>query len=147
MDFLRKKIRNYKYTQKGNKDTVQCSDDGSSEDTAQVAPQRSVNALTKEGIQSINSLNGKACNEALNRKKSAKGKQKNQPSAEEIKEGLHFLKNAVATEENPETIETQLIVTAAHRREMVKVNKLDFLEHFPILFTNPEFVSGLLIYF
>lgn len=47
----------------------------------------------------------------------------------------------IVTDKNIEDIQLALMLTAGQRRKMVKISKLDFLEHFPILFTHPEFVS------
>lgn len=123
MGFLDKKIRNQKYRNKENQKSKKQSN-RLSVDENQVTPQRSSNVTNTP-----------------NRNSYAKGNRKSRANEMDIKSGLQFLKSVVVTEKNTENIHSVLIITAAHRREMMKVDKFDFLEHFPILFTNPDFVS------
>lgn len=64
-----------------------------------------------------------------------------EPSDVQINDDLKFLKTVVVSEKTTDTIKLKLSSTANHRKEVVKIENLDFLEHFPIFFTNPEFVS------
>lgn len=54
---------------------------------------------------------------------------------------LNLLKTLVVSSDNVELIKTILSETAQHREKMIKDASLEFLEHFPMFFTHPEFVS------
>lgn len=60
---------------------------------------------------------------------------------DQIEEDLMILKTIVCSDENAEEIKRVIKSTAKHRTEMSKTPEMDFLENFPIFFTNPEFVS------
>lgn len=61
---------------------------------------------------------------------------------EEIDEIIKFLQNVVVDDKNIELVKSKLVASAARRMEMVKIPKLDFLEHFPPFFFRPELVCN-----
>lgn len=57
-----------------------------------------------------------------------------------IEEDLLFLKTTVLNESTMFLIKDKLIKTAAHRIKMMQSPKMEYIEHFPFFYTNPEMV-------
>lgn len=62
------------------------------------------------------------------------------PTKKDVEAALKFLKTVVVSSKNIDQIRSKLVITAAHRTQMIKTTKLDFLTEFPIFFTYPETV-------
>lgn len=62
------------------------------------------------------------------------------PTEKDVVDALKFLKTVVASDKNMDEIHSKLVITAARRKEMIKMPKVDFLTEFPTFFTHPVIV-------
>ena len=62
-------------------------------------------------------------------------------NVENMTDKVNLLKTLVVSNETMGLIKSILTDTAQYRAKMVKQTKLEFLEQFPMFFTNPELVS------
>lgn len=53
---------------------------------------------------------------------------------------MKLFKTIVVNDKNIDLIKSKLVASTARRLELLKVPKLDFLEHFPFFFFRPELV-------
>lgn len=106
--------------------------------------------------KSVEQPTGQNCNEAQtskrhsiarNAKRQPNDKNSNEienlmPSNRTVDQDLDELKTLIVNKTNMQIVKSKLISTAAKRFSLVKNKLADFLEHFPIFFTNPELVSN-----
>lgn len=78
----------------------------------------------------------------MNYGSSKQKKSKPNPSVnvEDMDKKINDLKKLLVSDDNMDLIKLLLAETIDHRKQMLKITKLDFLEHFPYFFTKPELV-------